>query len=201
MAFVILLAIRRRVEKKFWNLLFLYLLSNFLIEFSANFLKAQDESNLKVYNIGMIFEITIFLLLFHRAVKTSQQKKMVLYSIISFLFFSTINALFFQNFGRFFSNTYTFGSIILMGVSLFYLFAIVVKNENHNPVNNFMFWFSIGVLFCYLGNLPYLSMLNGLISSKNKVPENDLAIISITVNTLLYVLIITGLICHRKVKK
>lgn len=194
MAIFFLIKARKKIER-YYFLLLIYLVVNLLVESFANVLDYNKKSNIALYNFGMIFEITVFLLIYYREM---HWKIIIKSAILLFLIFAWINALFFQNLHSFYSNTYTVGSILLMSFSLYYLFGIVVKNETINPLFNFMFWFSIGVLFCYLGNLPYLSILNKLLSADNKVLIRNLALISLVVNTLLYILIIIGSLCHRK---
>lgn len=192
LALIIVFVNRQKINKNIRSLLLLYLAVNFIIELTANMM----ETNIALYNAGMVIEITIFLIIYYRSIPEIKIKKGIGYIIPAFLLFALINALFIQHYRILFSNTYIVGCVVLMFISLYYLFNIVILREQVNPLKSFLFWFSIGVLFCYLGNLPYLSILNTVINSKNEILKNNLAYISETVNTLLYLLIITGAICQ-----
>lgn len=193
LSFIVFYYHRKKMNRNIRTLFFIYLPANFIIELIANIL----DSNIVLYNAAMIFEITLFLLVYYRSMPETWVRKIIFYMIIFFLFFAIMDALLLQEYTTFFSYTYTVGCVLLMFASLYYLFIIVIKYENINPLKNFLFWFSIGVLFCYLGNLPYLSVLNKIISVKN----NNLSNISKVVNTLLYLLITIGSICQINTKK
>ena len=197
MAIFFLVTNRYRLKRVVYLVLLIYLIYNFLIELIANILDANNFSNLELYNFGMISEVLFFLTVYYISFESFFLKRVIIYTGFFFAGFSCINAFLFQSYHSFFSNTYTVGSVLLMAVSLYYLVAVVLRNEELSPVHTFMFWFSIGVLFCYLGNLPYLSVLNNLLSTDNKAMARNLALISMTVNTLLYILIVIGAICNR----
>lgn len=187
---------RKKVNHKIRTLLFIYLATNFLIELIANIL----TTNIVLYNAGMIFEVTIFLAIFYKSIPLIRIKKVIVYMIILFEAYAIINALLFQSVVTFYSYTYFLGSFFLMLTTLYYLFFIVIKFETVNPLKDFLFWFSIGVLFCYLGNLPYLSVVNNVISIDDRSVNYSLATISKVVNTLLYLLIIIGSLCQVNTK-
>ena len=50
---------RKKINKHIRTLLLIYLATNFWVELAANLL----DSNLMLYNAGMIFEVTIFLVI------------------------------------------------------------------------------------------------------------------------------------------
>ena len=178
-----------------YRILILYLIVTLFVESAANTLDYYKQSNLSVYNIGMIFEVNIFLNIFLKK-STDKIKTLLHYTITIFNCFALVNIIFFQKYNKFQSNTYTLACLLLMFVTLSFLFKLIIKKTN-SPLRDFFFWFSIGVLFCYLGNFPYLSSLNSLIALNDNT-EKALAIISITVNSLLYLLISIGVVCNRR---
>lgn len=201
MAFLTVLVWGAKLGSKTQRLFLLYLGVNFFVESIANILDYNGKSNLDLYNAGMIFEISFFLYIFRRNTANYLIKKAILISVFFFLLIASLDIILLQKKHSFLSNAYTVGCFLLMGASLYFLFLIVIKSKHTNPLKNFLFWFSIGVLFCYLGNLPYLSVINRLFATDNKLLARNLAIISLVVNTLLYVLIIIGNICHKKAER
>ena len=143
----------------------------------------------------MFFEVTFFLSLFRITAFNLLYKKIVIVSLLAFVFSIILNLAFFQSLYIFNSNVYTLGSFILLFVCGYYLFYII-KNEEKNPLHFLMFWISLGVLFCYLGNLPFLTNVSQLFAIDEEMALR-LRLISITVNILMYCLIATGVIYNQ----
>ena len=116
------------------------------------------------------------------------------------------NDLYFILGGRFFLytkeyefNTYSYllSSIVLSGFSLATIYIFVFEKTFKDPFHNFFFWTSIGILFCYLGNIPYLMFYN-ILFQKAILIAYSLTIISQIVNSILYIMIIIGILYHRR---
>jgi len=188
-------------KKKLTSYLFYYLLTylsvNFIFECNAHYLAFNNMSNYEVYNYEMIFEVAFFHLLFRKAFTDNRFKILSSIFFFAFVSFSIINILFFQEITEFNSNTYTVGCILLLLTGVVFLFNDVVKRDEINPLYFPMFWISLGILFCYLVNFPFLSNVNQLFILDARIADN-LSIINYTVNVLLYVLIGIGIICRKQ---
>jgi hypothetical protein len=199
---VILLAIlsvilfRRNVDKKNQQYLLAYLCGNFTFELIVLVFIDKGFSTYGVYNLEMIFEVLFFLFFFYRNGAPELIKNSIPLLISIFVLFSIYNILLIQKWTDFNTNTYTLGSFFLFYVCGYYLIYSVLRNENKNPLRNLLFWISLGLLFCYLGNFPFLSNVNQLFTL-NAVMATSLRTISLVVNLLLYLLIIVGVICNR----
>lgn len=198
--FIVLLFFRKRLQPKYLQLFIIYVAVCFLTELTAHLLTYFNRKNIVLYNIEMIFEISFFAYIFYRSTDSPVIKKIISYFFIFFLLFAFINLPFIQGLRKFNTYTYTIGSLFLTACCFYYLFNLIFSKETENPFRIFLFWVSIGLLFCYLGNLPYLSTLNKLFTS-NWATARSLSIISKVVNTILYLSIITGAVCQRKVLK
>jgi hypothetical protein len=193
----VLLFFRNRLEQIAFRFLLFYLAINFTFEVIAFILTEKSISNIPVYNLQMIFEVTFFLFLYKTTASITIYKKIIATAIASFVAFALVNIIFFQSIGKFNTNTYTLGSFLLIFACGNYLYYSILKDQLKNPLLSLMFWVSLGVLFCYLGNLPFLSNVNELFVFDEGMALR-LRLISICVNVLLYLLISIGILCNRK---
>lgn len=195
---IVLLINRHKLTPSYNKNFIAYLVVTFFVETTAHLLTVYYGNNIPLYNFQMIFEISFFYYTFYKAISKPSVKQIILYFSIAFLVFAIGNLIFYQTLYDFNSYTYTLGSIFLSFLCLYFLFEIVILSTNIiNPFQNFLFWVSIGILFCYLGNLPYLSSLNVLFQNHDSI-VTSLSIISKVVNTLLFVLMIIGVLCQKK---
>ncbi len=189
-------------KKKLAGYLFYYLLfflsTNLVFESIAHYLAYKKMGNYEVYNGEMIFEVSFFLLLYKRSFSSIKFKIIATVFFIFFILFAAINIAFFQPFTSFHSNTYTAGCLLLLVTSIFFLFNDIVKAEDLNPLFFPMFWISLGILFCYLVNFPFLSNVNQLFIIDDALAKR-LSVINYTVNVILYLLIGIGIICKRQI--
>lgn len=197
LSITVLLFFKTRVEQITFKSLLIYLVINFTFEVIAFILTEKSISNIPVYNLQMIFEVTFFLFLYRVTASISIYKKIITIAIASFIAFALVNIVFFQSISMFNTNTYTLGSFLLIFVCGNYLYYSILKDQLKNPLLSLMFWVSLGVLFCYLGNLPFLSNVNELFAFDEDMALR-LRLISICVNVLLYLLISIGILCNRK---
>lgn len=197
LAIVVLSLFKKNLDNIIFKYLLLYLCTNFVFEAIAFYLIEHGINNIHVYNVEMIFEVSFFLILFKKSAFSFTYKRAITIAVIAFIVFAIINIIFSQSIIIFNSNTYTLGSFFLIFACGIYLYNSILKNEDRNPLFSLMFWVSLGVLFCYLGNFPFLSNVNQLFIINENMALR-LQVISISVNVLLYLLITVGILCNRK---
>jgi len=188
---------RRKFGLSFFILFILYLITNFLIEVSSSILVHYYEvGNIPIYNVSILLEGFAFCYIFYYVNKSLAIRKAILIYGITFACFWIINFCFIQKNDSLDTYSYLFSSVALAAFSLITIYQFVFKNSFNNPFHNFFFWTSIGILFCYLGNIPYLASFN-ILSINNWRTAVSLNIISQVVNSILYLMIIIGVLCHR----
>ena len=194
---IVLIFHKKKLAPYLFYYLMIYLCTNLVFECIAHYLAINKKGNYEVYNYEMIFEVSFFLLLFRRSFTNMRFKRLSAIFFFAFVIFAFINITFFELRMRFNANTYTIGCILLLITGITYLFNDIVKREETNPLFFPMFWISLGVLFCYLVNFPFLSNVNQLFILNRNMAEN-LSIMNYTVNVLMYVLIGIGIICRKQ---
>lgn len=194
---ILLTFCRKRISVHLFYYLLTYLCVNFIFETIAHYFAYHNMSNYEVYNYEMIWEVSFYLCLFQKGFTNNTYKKLIFIFITVFLLFAIINLIFFESRKDFNSNTYTVGCILLLTTGMMYLFHDIVKRDDVNPLFFPMFWISLGVLFCYLVNFPFLSNVNQLFNMTENMTDK-LAIMNYTVNVLMYVLIGIGIICSKQ---
>ncbi|MGN6435116.1 MAG: hypothetical protein ACTHMM_01235 [Agriterribacter sp.] len=195
---LVLIFSKKKLEKVLYKYLLFYLSANFIYESIAFYLSKQSKSNYEVYNLEMITEVTFFLFLYKKIALSKYAVAALNFAISLFVSFSIINLAFLQSIEMFNTNTYTLGSFLLVFACTNYLYTSILKDEVRNPIFSLTFWISLGVLFCYLGNFLFLSNVNHLFSIDEGMALR-VQIISISVNTLLYLLIAVGILCSKQI--
>jgi hypothetical protein len=196
-ALLVFIKARRKFGFVFFFIFSSYLIINFLVESVSVVIVYKDLSNLLIYNISMLIEGLVFCYMFYYISSNRVIKKAVIISITVFILFWTANFFFIQkSTDTLDTYTYLLSCIILATFSLITIYRFVFHNSFDNPFYNFFFWASIGILFCYLGNIPYLAAYNILVI-KDRMIAYSLNIISQVVNSILYIMIIIGALCHR----
>ena len=180
-----------------WKWLVLYLIVNFAVELLANILEANHRNNLALYNFGMAFEVGIFLRLFILINDDKKVKSLIGVFAVLFTLAFLIDLLLIHGILQFNAYAYTAACLLLTSCCFITLGKSVVNGFERNPLHDFKFWFSIGVLFCYLGNAFYLILVNKLVET-NSIDLKNLSIISLTVNTIMYIMIAIGSACQKE---
>ncbi len=180
-----------------WKWLAFYLIVNFIVELVANILEANNRNNLALYNFGMAFEVGIFFRLF----LIIHNDKSIKFAIGVFATLFTLaflaDLLFIHGIMQFNAYAYTVACLLLASCCFITLGKSVINGFERNPLHDFKFWFSIGVLFCYLGNAFYLILVNKLIET-SRIDLKYLSIISLTVNAIMYIMIAIGSACQKE---
>lgn len=191
---------RRKFGFNFFIVFSCYLFINLAVEISPIIALYYHTDNMMVYNISILTEGLAFCYLFYCIQHTNPVlKKALLISASVFILFWLINFFFIQKNTTLDTYTYFLSSIILATFSLITIYRFIFEDIVDNPFHNFFFWTSIGVLFCYIGNLPFLGMFN-ILAQQSKVTAMSLWFISEVVNSLLYFMTITGILCHQPKK-
>ena len=188
----------RRKLGFFFSLIFiLYLTFNLVIEFIAGIAFYYKVNNIILYNMDILIEGLTFCYALYYLHRSPLIKGLLKITATIFILFWAVDFFFIQKEYEFNTYSYLLSSIVLSGFSLATIYIFVFEKTFKDPFHNFFFWTSIGILFCYLGNIPYLMFYN-ILFQKAILIAYSLTIISQIVNSILYIMIIIGILYHRR---
>ncbi len=142
------------------NLLFLYLILNVGTETLFIFFYHLDN-NIKFYNALSFVNYTIFFILFYKSLDIVRNKKIVVAGAVAyyFSFFISIN-----NYNNFWieatSLANIIGTVILAIFIVLYYFEVLFSEKVLYIKRDVFFWFTVGALLYYTGNIPFELMHN-----------------------------------------
>lgn len=178
------------------------LLGIFVLQFIAYYYSHNsNRSNHFIINLYFLFEISFVLLIYNYAAATKKNKTLAKILLICFLPFALWNISYGQGFYTFNSMSISLGIICIIIFSIVYLSTLFLSDT---PVNFFsipMFWMVTGWLFYFTGVIVYFSAL-GYIVKYNLDPQGNVyAIIMLTLECILYTLVLVGFYTACKWKK
>ena len=200
--FVYLLSNRKSLgEYKIKVLLYIVLL-NFVVELVVYFVNRSDfkKGSSWIYNFTLPIELFLYGVLFKRIFQ--QQWVTLLISIASWVILIFIAHHYFQkdSFFIFNASLYTYMCLFILACVLYFFIRLFIKDYFHiNPLKQFYFWLSSGLLICYLGGFMLLTNAYTLFYS-DKLLYDDLKILNLFLNIFLYLCVIIGIECLKKFK-
>lgn len=187
---------RGKFSIDFFLIFLSYLILNLVIEFVSGIAYYHAKSNLVIYDIDILIEGLTFCYTFYYLHFSSKVKNLLIVAALILVLFWITDFSFIQMRAVFNTYSYLLSCLILSTFSLLSIYLFVFESIYDDPFRNFFFWLSIGILFCYLGNIPYLMFFNILVM-KSRITAFSLGIISQIVNSILYIMIITGTLRHQ----
>ena len=159
------------------------------------------RSNHFIFNIYIGIEYLFYFFLFYQVFKNKKMKYLIAIFAIAFLIFYIINIFFGKGLFIFNTASYTFGSILIIISCLLYFASLFLSYETINYFRVPMFWIATGLLFFYVGDSIYMSLLDYIVKNNIDKGGNLYAVISVILNLLLYALFTFGFLSNRPWKK
>ncbi len=182
----------KKVKQTYWKWFVVYLLVIVLAELSAEYAgTVLKEVKLNII-INIYFSIPLQFIfiywLFYQRSDPAKEKRWPLIGagiyIISLLF----ESLYLKNNKLAFSSiSYLTGNVILLLLVFIFLFSFINSNEILYYKKSMMFWVCLGLLFFYLGTLPFFGLWNTLANNYPNV-FNVYWMVEVSLNCLMYFL-------------
>lgn len=131
-----------QIQKK----LLILLLVAVLTEVTSRVLWSHKENNFPVFHVYALLEFSILALIYRSTFQKPIIEKGLKAMIFVFIAFGIINALFFQSVFEPNTNVITASSVLLIGLSLGFLFRVLNDMRYDRLEKSAMFWINIGVL-------------------------------------------------------
>lgn len=159
------------------------------------------RSNHFIFNIYIGIEYLFYFFLFYRAFNNKKMKYLIVIFAMAFVVFYVANIFFGKGLFIFNTATYTLGSILTIISCLLYFVFLFLSNETINYFRMPMFWIATGLLFYYVGDSVYMSLLDYIVKNNIDNGGHVYAIITVILNLLLYVLFTFGFLSNRPWKR
>lgn len=172
-------------------------LVNLIAELLAFFL---NKFNVKggsawVYNFSLPIELICYGLIYKRLFNQRAYFMIINISLIIIPLLTIVSFIINKSLYPFHTYVFTYGSILLLFLTLsFFIKLFIADYFFTNPLKQFFFWFSIGLLLCYSGAFMYLSNLNFLFQKFTFLYSN-LQNLNFILNCFLYLCIIISVEC------
>jgi hypothetical protein len=172
-------------------------LVNLIAELLAFFL---NRFNVKggsawVYNFSLPIELICYCLIYKRLFNQKAYFIIINISVIIIPLLTIISFIRNQSLYPFHTYVFTYGSVLLLFLTLSFFIKLFIADYFFiNPLKQFFFWFSIGLLLCYSGAFMYLSNLNFLFRKFTFLYSN-LQNLNFILNCFLYLCIIISVEC------
>ena len=176
-------------------LLFLgYTLANELVVLSIK------GSNHWLYNIYNYFRFTLLGIIYLQLLVTPVIKKIIFWFLLSLPLWLGLSFYFTGGFYQLHTPSVLAGSVMVVFVTVSYLFELLQFPGQGTLFSRPFFWISTGLMFYFLGNLPYLGSINYLVKK-----DMNLAIrlyyIIYALNAIMYTLFVVAFISTWNRKK
>ena len=176
-----------------------FLLTTIVIEILSTYLSRRGITNFKLYNFFTVFEFCFYLFIISRILISLRARKIITYTIFSYLVISLLNILFLQK-HTFHSITYSLGCLLIVTASVYYFLELFQFPKSIRLTSEPSFWICSGLLFYYCCSFPFL----GILSFISTIPEfflNNVRAILIVINILLYSSFTIAFLCKIRIRK
>ena len=178
----------------------LFLLLTFLVEIAGWYLGSKKVNTTLLYNIFTSFEFVFYFWLLRHNIRNHRVKKIILYSILVYPLLVLLELIFFTRPGGFHSTTYALGCLMVVAISIYYFYELFQLSHSVNLVRESSFWIGSGLLFYYTCSFPIICLVN-YISQLSSIIVNNLGIILLLLNCLLYISFSIAFLCRIRTRK
>ena len=157
-----------------------------------------EKSSNGIANVHTIIAHSFYLYIFYLAFEKRKLRNLPLFFISILLLVQLFEVLFVRHFIEYANITDNAGRIFLLICCLIYLFQLLMKDEVVNYFKVPMFWITIGILICIIGDWVYIIFYNYLLGKAIDNNGEVNYIMLIITNNFQYLLFTTGFTCNIK---
>lgn len=141
------------------RLLFYFIIIGLIVDLILLYIYYNEKSNLWMFHIFTLIEFLFLNFIFYIWHQNKIMKLGIRWSIIFFVLFWIVSKFSLENFSDFDDITSSFSSLLLTGSAMGTLFFLVRETE-HNLLEDPIFWISLAVLVSYTAAFFILSLSN-----------------------------------------
>jgi hypothetical protein len=189
---------KRPLHLRFFSL---FLLFTFLVDLGAWYIyKYERLSNQWLYNIAHVPVFEFFAWFFLQVIRSENIKKLIRIFMYFFPVLAIGNILFGQGFYTFNTYTYIAGGVSAVSMAIAYFTQLLNPTEYFDISKDPVFWICTGIIFFYVGDIPYSGMINYLWYNHNTIAVNYRKILTI-LNILMFLLFSMAFLCRSSPQK
>lgn len=192
----------KKLEPK-WLRLFTWFLLFTIVTQVAGFVYSASfkKSNHFIFNIYILIQFIFYFGIFYKTFESKNLKLTTLIISFAFVIYYWLNIIFKTGFYIFNSAGNSLGSILTILCCLLYFVSLFTSEVVVNYFRISMFWIATGLLFFFVGNLIYLSLMGYIVKYNLDSGGNIYRYIMVTLNLLMYGLFSLGFISNQLWKK
>jgi hypothetical protein len=177
-----------------------FLFVNCCQDIATSYLALNHVNNIFILNVNTMVTLGFYLYLLMEIIRDPKGKKALLIMLIVYLLVSMVNIFLVQKTGVFNTMTFCFGCLLIVVACIYYFWELFQQRLSLNLLRQPAFWICSGLLFFCACSFP----LNGLMNFINALPKvilQNLFIIFILLNILLYLSFSIAFLCRLKTRK
>lgn len=190
----------RKNDPLYLRLMRFFLLVDLIAELGGEMLKQAHRSNVLLFSIYSIIELSFLLYFFRETIYGTDIRKKI--RVLQFVMppIYLVNLLFVQGPRQFNTYTYSLGSLVLVALGVLYLYRLFRNKDTVNLLREPAFWISVGVIFFYTSALSMVGVINYV----NEFPPNVIRFVLKLIQSFavfFYLLFIIAFLCRRNTRK
>lgn len=175
----------RRMNALPLRLFLLFLLYTLLNECIAYWMMSQNIRNHWLYNIYNYVRFPLLAIIYYFLINNPQFKKIIAGFLLSIPLLLAVNMYVYGTFYQLHTLAILYGSVFIIFLTICFLRQLLYLPLEDSILHHPFFWISSGLLFYFLGNVPFLGALNYLIANNPGVAV-QLYTITRILNILMY---------------
>ena len=177
-----------------------FLLVNACFDTATSYMALHDIQNVFIGNVNTLVVISYYLFLLRHIVRGKKARAGILISLIIFLLLSFTNFFLAKKIDTFISITYCLGSLLIVAASVYFFWELFQRTYSGPLGRQPAFWICSGLLFYYTCTFPVYGATNLIKALPNVIREN-LLVILVSLNILLYLSFVIAFLCRIKTRK
>jgi len=165
----------------------------------ASYLASQGKPNLIIYDFYSVLAFCFYFFVFYQIILNARMKKFLIFLMICFPLISLWNIIYFQGFNSFITMTFSLGSLLVVGISIFYFIEMFQRPKAINPLKEPGFWICTALVFFYTCLFPYFALVNFMIQVPEVMVKYYTTILTIS-NVFMYSLFSIAFLCQLRIR-
>lgn len=189
-----------RGDEPFLRTFSFFLLVNAGFDTATSYMALYAIHNVFIGNVNTLVVISYYLFLLRQIIHGKKARVGVLTSVIVFLLLSIMNFFLEKKSDTFSSITYCLGSLFIVAACIYFFWELFQRAYSGPLGRQPAFWICSGLLFYYTCTFPVYGATN-LMKALPTVILNNLLVILISLNILLYLSFVIAFLCRIRTRK